>query len=195
MYRLGAYNHQLGQTTSSHRSSSSFLTHTPHKALYSAMSVPSRYVHHRFQTQTPASILSPIKKRLNKHRTTTVPTETTTPLRGDQRPQIDDDEIHEYIEEFIPLRARNQPVTVHPIYSINAVDQTQICIPYIDSRFLFLLLLLLLIRHQFNVFLQIFQRFLLYYIYILNISHRHPSYNSSVKTWTNQSFSFYSFYM
>lgn len=145
-YHLGAYDHRfgIGHTTSSQRTSS-FLLHTPPEALRRTVFTPSRYSTLHFQTQTPASIL--MKKRLNKQRTTTMQTITTTQLRGDQQPQIDEYN-HEDFDEFIPLGVRNQPITVHPIYSINDRDKTEPRIPInIDCHFLFLLLLL----HQFNV--------------------------------------------
>lgn len=92
-------------------STSSFLLHTPAEALRSTITVPSHYMQHQFHTRKPPSIL--YKKRLGKQqRTTTMQTITTTQLRGDQQPQID---------EFVPLD--NQPVTIQPIYYVNDRDK------------------------------------------------------------------------
>lgn len=62
--------------------------------------------------------------RLKNHQSTTPMIITTTPLRGDQQPPIDDDNLDD-IDEFIPLGVKNQPVTVLPKYFINERDNTQ----------------------------------------------------------------------
>lgn len=49
---------------------------------------------------------------------------TTTQLRGDQQPPIDDDNPDD-IDEFIPLGVKNQPVTVLPKYFTNERDNTR----------------------------------------------------------------------
>lgn len=50
-------------------------------------------------------------------------TVTTTPLRGDQQPQFDDDDI----DEIVPLDSNHnnkyRPVTVLPTYVVNNYDR------------------------------------------------------------------------
>lgn len=117
----GTSDHQIGFNRTTHTPyTSSFLLHTPPEALLSTISRPSRNLHH--YTQTPASII--MKMRLNKHRTTTPMIITTTQLRGDQQPPIDDDNPDD-IDEFIPLGVKNQPVTVLPKYFTNERDNTR----------------------------------------------------------------------
>lgn len=123
---LGALNQRFGfdRTTSNHRTSS-FLLHTPIEALQNTIFAPSRYIHHEFQT--PASIF--LKKRLSNQQTTTMQSTilSTTPLRGDQQPPIDDDN-QDGIDAIVPLGQNDtikfHPVTVHPIYFINERDRT-----------------------------------------------------------------------
>lgn len=116
---LGDYNHGVGSSRTTTHHASSFLLHTPAAALHSSIIIPSGSYH---RTQTPASILS--KQRLSKQRpTTAMQAVTTTPLRGDQQPQIDDDNPQQEIQVFVPLVVKNQPVTVIPIYFTNERDK------------------------------------------------------------------------
>lgn len=82
-----------------HNNSSSFLMHTPPAALILAPRlIPHTYQH---ETQTPASLLR-IHRRHYQHlyrKTTSMPLALTTPLRGDQHPQIDDDITIETIDD------------------------------------------------------------------------------------------------
>lgn len=119
---IDAFNHRFGhgRTTNTHQTSS-FLLHTPYEALRSTISAPSRYLHH--ETQTPPSIL--MKRRLSKpHTTTTMQTVTSTPLRGDQQPQTDDENSYGS-DEIVLLGNRNQPVTMAPYYFFNERDKTE----------------------------------------------------------------------
>lgn len=110
---LGTYvAHQYGFTRADRTySTSSFLLHTPYKALLQSINLPSRILHHN--TQTPPSIL----KRM-RHRTTFVSLATeTTPLRGDQQPQIEGDDLDDENDiDIIQLGDKNQPITAMPIY-------------------------------------------------------------------------------
>lgn len=127
---LGSFDRRFGadhMTSSQH--TSSFLFHTPPEALHSTVSAPARMARRRFQTP---SILP--RKWLNKARTTTMPTITTTPMRGDQRPPIDDDnqdDIDHNKMDFVPLSIPNQPITVPPIYFYNDRDKSEPCIAHI----------------------------------------------------------------
>lgn len=132
-----AFDHRFGfRRTTSADQTSSFLLHTPYEALHSTILAPSRYVHH--ETRTPASILQQ-KRRLSKqHLTTNMPTVTSTPLRGDQQPQIDDYENTYGSDEIVLLK--NQPATVAPYYFTNERDKTErriSSIPLSISMFLF----------------------------------------------------------
>lgn len=130
-----AFDHRFGfRRTTSAEQTSSFLLHTPYEALHSTILVPSQYVHH----ETPPSILQQ-KRRLSKqHLTTYMPTVTSTPLRGDQQPQIDDYESTYGSDEIVLLK--NQPATVAPYYFTNERDKTERRIASISlsiSMFLF----------------------------------------------------------
>lgn len=116
---LDAFNHRFGYDhTANTQQTSSFLLHTPYEALHSTILAPSRYIHH--DTPTPPSIL--MKRRLRKpHTTTTMRTVTSTPLRGDQDPQI----VDESSDEIVLLGVRNQPVTMAPYYFTNERDKTE----------------------------------------------------------------------
>lgn len=132
-----AFDHRFGfRRTTSADQTSSFLLHTPYEALHSTILAPSRYVHH--ETRTPPSILQQ-KRRLSKqHLTTNMPTVTSTPLRGDQQPQIDDYESTYGSDEIVLLK--NQPATVAPYYFTNERDKTERRIASISlsiSMFLF----------------------------------------------------------
>lgn len=111
------FQHQYGFTraaNSNPTSSSSFLLHTPHEALFSSVK-PSYHFLNR-HTYAPASI---IKNR--HHITTMMNLATTTPLRGDQRPPIDEED-NDVITEIVPLDAKIHPITIIPKYSYNERD-------------------------------------------------------------------------
>lgn len=104
------FSHRFGLTRAANPTSS-FLLHTPPEALISSVNPQNRYS--RLRTQTPASIL---------HKTTfAMNSATTTPLRGDQQPPVDDED-NDVVTEFIPLGGNSQPVTIIPKYFINDRD-------------------------------------------------------------------------
>lgn len=89
-----------------------------------------------------------------------------------------------------------------------AINQSQ-CLPFIQSTLLtkrkHVFHILTLVFYSFFFFFYLFVISSMFFVkfsnalfsttFILNISLRHPSYNSSAKTWTNHSISYYSLLM
>lgn len=83
----------------------------------------SMYSTSQYSIQSPA--ISLFKRRRSRQRvTTSLPIVVTKPYRGDQQPNDDDNTNEEEIQVFVPLGAKNQPVTVPPIYFTNEHDNT-----------------------------------------------------------------------
>lgn len=95
--------------------------HTPPAALILA---PRLIPHYNHEAQTPASLLK-IHRRHYQHlyrKTTSVPLALTTPLRGDQHPQMDDDVTIKTIDDQHGYKLQRN--TVLPTYFTHDRDVT-----------------------------------------------------------------------
>lgn len=110
------HHHRFGFTPSvNSNSTSSFLWYTPIAALKASVKTQNRYFRQR--AETPPSILSTFRSKL----TSAMNVRTTSPLRGDQQPPIDD-ENNEIVTEFVPFGGNSPIVTVFPRYFHNEGD-------------------------------------------------------------------------
>lgn len=97
------------------KSTSPFLWYTPIAALKASVNTQNRY--YRQRAETPPSILSKFRSKLASAKNAG----TTTPLRGDQQPPIDDED-NEIVTEFVPFGGISPIVTVFPRYFHNEGD-------------------------------------------------------------------------
>lgn len=124
------HHHRFAFTPSvNSKSTSSFLWYTPIAALKTSVNTQNRYFRQR--AETPPSILSTFRSKM----TSAMNVGTTTPLRGDQLPPIDDED-NEIVTEFVPFGGNSPIVTVFPRYFHNEGDlvtTTNKCIQYFNS--------------------------------------------------------------
>lgn len=110
------HHHRFGFTQSiNSKSTSPFLWYTPISALKASANTQNPYFRQR--AETPPSILSTFRSKL----TSTMNGRTTTPLRGDQQPPIDEED-NEIVTDFVPFGGNSPLVTIFPRYFHNEGD-------------------------------------------------------------------------